>query len=220
MANKGYSLFRRFIDAQQAQELATLLKENGVAVYLEDNSPSFDVSFAGNQVESEIQVMVKQSDFPKAQALLEVSPETLKELVPKDHYLYKFSNSELYEILMKPDEWGDLDYQLAQQILKERGQKVDPALMETLKKQRLKDLKEPQPRQTALISAGYLFTLLGGFIGIFIGWYLWTAKRTLPNGEKVFIFEKQDRVQGSTLLVFGLIMMLIYLTLQLSIGLL
>ncbi|MDN5202313.1 hypothetical protein QQ008_13085 [Fulvivirgaceae bacterium BMA10] len=33
--------------------------------------------------------------------------------VDSNHYLYEFTDDELFEILMKPDEWGSIDYELS-----------------------------------------------------------------------------------------------------------
>ncbi|WP_431243320.1 hypothetical protein ACQ9BO_01130 [Flavobacterium sp. P21] len=53
--------------------------------------------------------------------------------------------------------------------------------------------------------AGYLFSLLGGGIGMVIGYSLWTSKKTLPNGERVYSYNEADRKHGKTIFILGTI---------------
>ncbi len=43
--------------------------------------------------------------------------------IDKSHYLFNFSDEELFDLLAKPDEWSAFDYQLAQKILDKRENK-------------------------------------------------------------------------------------------------
>ena len=43
---------------------------------------------------------------------------------------------------------------------------------------------------------GYFFTIIGGLLGIFIGYSLFTVKKTLPNGKKVYSYSENDRKHG------------------------
>lgn len=65
-------------------------------------------------------VKLKKNGFKKADSLL--FDESSKELdnVDKEHYLYNFTDEELFDILSKADEWNEFDYQLSQRILKDR----------------------------------------------------------------------------------------------------
>lgn len=37
-----------------------------------------------------------------------------------------------------------------------------------------------------------------------MGWHLYTLKKTLPNGEKVFIYNNQDRKHGWKIFILGI----------------
>jgi len=52
---------------------------------------------------------------------------------------------------------------------------------------------------------GYLFAILGGLIGIFIGVHLMSGKITLPDGTKVKKFNQSSRTQGTIMLIIGII---------------
>lgn len=74
-----------------------------------------------------------------------------------------------------------------------------------MKKQRLQELEKPDENQRPWIIAGYIFALLGGFLGIIIGYFLWTSKKTLPDGRKVYSYNQKDRMQGKYIFFIALI---------------
>ncbi|MEP7095275.1 MAG: hypothetical protein ABI793_14530, partial [Flavobacterium sp.] len=125
-----------------------------------------------------------------------------------------FTDDELYEILLKADEWNEFDYKLAQKILTQRGKSVDTELLKALKKQRLDLLTKPEEDQKSSIMAGYIFAILGGFLGILIGYSLWTSKKTLPNGQKVYSYNEKDRVHGKNIFYIGLIILPFYIIIR------
>ena len=202
---ESYSIFKKFPTLEQANELKELLKENGIESLLADNIPPVDVTFSGNTLQNEFEVRIKQSDFKKAEEILEKNAEKLIDQIDKDYYLFEFTDEELYEILLKSDEWNAFDYSLAQKILKQRGKSVDKELLNSLKNERLRDLAKPEENQKPWIIAGYVFSLLGGFLGLIIGYFLWTSKKTLPNGQKVYSYSANDRKHGKYIFYIGLI---------------
>lgn len=206
-----YLTFRRFNNPEDANDLVTTLNTNNIPYFVEDASPSFDVTFSGNTFEKEVHIKLKQSDFESTEELLLNNTQVAIDQLPKDYYLLEFTNEELIEILMKPDEWSPTDYSLSQQILKERGKEVDAEFISTLKKKRNEELSKPEKSQKNWIYAGYIFALLGGLLGIFIGWHLMTFKKTLPNGQRAYGYVESDRKNGRIILILGLIFLTISL---------
>lgn len=202
---ESYSIFKKFPTLEQANELKKLLNENGIESLLADNIPTVDITFSGNTLQNEFEIRIKQSDFKKAEEILEKNAENLIDQIDKGYYLFEFTDEELYEILLKSDEWNPFDYTLAQKILKQRGKSVDKALLSSLKNERLKNLAKPEENQKPWIIAGYIFSLLGGFLGLIIGYFLWTSKKTLPNGQKVYSYSANDRKHGKYIFYIGLV---------------
>lgn len=200
-----YSIFKKFSSLEQANELKDLLKENGIESLITDNIPPVDFTFSGNTLLNEFEVKVKQSDIKNAEKILERHAENLIDEIDADYYLFTFTNEELFDILLKQDEWNEIDYTLAQKILKQRGESVDKDLLKSLKNERLNDLSKPEKDQRHWIIAGYIFSLLGGFIGLIIGYSLWTSKKTLPNRQKVYTYSANDRTQGKYIFYIGLV---------------
>lgn len=202
---ENFIAFRSFPTLIQAKELETLLKENNIETILGDNLPPIDITFSGSSLQNQYEVKIDASDFQKAELILEKQTENLLETVDPDYYLLSFTNEELYEILLNSDEWNVFDYKLAQKLLNERGKTIDPDMLASLKKERLKILAKPEENQKPWIIAGYIFSVLGGGIGIVIGYSLWKSKKTLPNGERVYSYSAEDRKHGKTIFFISLI---------------
>jgi hypothetical protein len=197
--------FRNFPTLIQAKELQTLLNENNIKTVLADNIAPIDISFSGSTLQNQYEIQIESSDFEKAEAVLEKEAEIMLDRIDKDYYLLSFTNEELYEILLNSDEWNIFDYKLAQKLLADRGKTIDSEMLTTLKKERLKILSKPEENQKPWIIAGYIFSLLGGGIGIIIGYSLWKSKKTLPNGERVYSYSDQDRKSGKRIFLISII---------------
>jgi hypothetical protein len=143
----NYSIFRKFPTLELATEIKDLLQKNKVESILADNTPPVDVTFSGNTLQNEIEIRIKQSDFEKAESILEKNAENLIDQIDKNYYLFDFTNEELYDILLKSDEWSTFDYTLTQKILSQRGKPIDKDLLNSLKNERLKQLAKPEENQ-------------------------------------------------------------------------
>lgn len=211
MENSQFVTFQKFNLKEDAVELASLLRENGIEYRIEDSSSGLDSNFGNTELTKDYLIKLQKEDFEKADALLLQVSSNLVETIDKDHYLYDFTNEELKEIIIKKDEWSHLDFLLAQKILKERNHEILPEEIEKHRKQRLEDLAKPEEHQGTWIYIGYFFAFLGGFLGIFIGWYLKTHRKTLPNGERVFNYSESDRKQGNRILILSLFFLLFWI---------
>ena len=210
MDPNNFLTYKKFNFKNEATELADLLIANNIEILFEDTSPVFDLTFTDNELNKEYRIKLKKSDFAKAdRLLLSISAKQINE-VGKDYYLFEFSNEELIDVLTKSDEWSPFNYSLAQKILKDRGQEVNEKLLETLKEQRNEELAKPNENKESWIIAGYVFSFLGGLLGIFIGWSLLSNKKTLPNGESVNANSVEDREHGKRILILGIILFIIW----------
>lgn len=200
-----FSIYRRFPNIQLAKEVNDLLLANGIKTAIGDNSAPVDITFTGNTLQDQIEIRIAPADFQKADELLQDQARQVMQDLDPDYYLHNFSDDELYDILLKPDEWNDFDYVLAQHLLNERGKSIDQEQLDALRKQRIQDLAKPEKGQRAWIIAGYVFSFMGGFLGIIIGYFLWNSRKTLPNGEKVYSYGAKDRKHGLNILLIGII---------------
>ncbi len=129
--------FKTFNQEEEFINFIDLLTTRRIAYQTEIFNSTID-SASLRPLEKEFIVKVRQMDFSQVNQILdEIAAESVKE-ADIDHYLFTFSDKELYEIMAKPDEWSAFDYQLAKKILRERGKSIDDDFLQSLKKQELK----------------------------------------------------------------------------------
>lgn len=213
-----FSVFKKYSSVEQTQEVVTLLNSNEIETEIGNNIPPVESLLTGNNITPEFEIKIKILDFDKANKLLQSSAEKQISQVDKDYYLFSFSDDELYDIILKQDEWNEFDYSLAKELLSERRKPIDEELIKALKKQRLSDLAKPEENQKPWIIAGYIFALLGGFIGIIIGYLLMTSKKNLPNGQRVYSYNSTDRQHGKMIFYIGIALLPFYIILRILIA--
>jgi Superfamily I DNA and RNA helicases len=205
----NFLAFRTFPTLEQAVELAASLNQHGIKTQLGDNIPSFDVSFASNTFQHQYEVQISSSEFDRAEQVLSTEYENLREEVDESHYLYSFSDEELFDVLAKPDEWNKLDYKLAREILGSRGHNIDSARLNALKQTRMEELAKPEKSRSFWIAIGYIWAISGGAIGIVIGYLLYSSKKTLPNGDRVYLYNQTDRMHGERMFLIGIVVFIV-----------
>jgi hypothetical protein len=197
--------YRDFFEQETADGFIQLLVENGIAYEVEEFRDVLSPIYQERMMSRGTTVKLRQADFKKVDDLLSgLAKENLSE-VDETHYLYEFSNDELLDVLSKPDEWNEFDYELSKKILDSRGVVVSDSMLSDLKNKRLKELSEPEPRQVWLVRLGYLLAIIGGLLGILIGLYLVTYKKVLPNGDRIYGYSRQDRAHGKLIFVIGVV---------------
>lgn len=122
--------------------------------------------------------------------------ELLQKQVDPDYYLLDFSKEELTDVLIKSDEWSEFDVDLARELLHTRGELLDEETLKSERSKRKAILVAPDKNQTALIIVGYVFAFFGGFIGLIIGVTLYTSKKEIPDGTKVYRYSESNRRAG------------------------
>jgi len=196
--------YRHFRTIEDTEELTTILDENSIEYAIEEESASVDITFTGN-LETEFHVKLHQEDFDKVNEILEKQAAETVDQIDTSHYLYQFSNEELFEILEKPDEWSDVDHLLAHKILKSRGAQITDEEVDGLKLLRNDELAQPEKASPFFILLGYAFALAGGLIGIFIGYYIYSTHKILSDGERLPMFDESSRVKGKIIMIVSII---------------
>jgi len=199
---------RKFSDKEPFNDFLQTLEISSIPYQTEVFKERID-AVSMRTLPAEYNVRVPKDKFSQVFEILNdiASKEVLE--VDNTHYLFDFTDQELYDILAKPDEWSAFDYQLSQRILKERGKEIDKDFLNSLRKTRIEDLAKPEEKQTNNVWVGYLFSLRGGLIGIAIGWNMMSSKKKLPNGEEIFIYQENDRKYGKRIMILGIIMLII-----------
>ena len=207
----NFATYRKFIFKDDSLDLIEILKEHKIDFILSDNSSRLDSTFGNDDNTKQFALKIERANFKKVEELEEDLISKSLDNVNKDYYLFEFSDEELIEIVLKSEECNKFDYLLAQKILKERGKEVNLDLIKAINKRRIDDLKTEEASPKWLIYIGYLFSVLGGFIGIFIGLYLMNYKKTLPNGETIYGFGTEDRKSGKNVFICSIMGIIFWL---------
>lgn len=197
---------RTFRTPEEAQAFIVELEALGFAPVLEDNRKFLSGAILG-AVPDYFVVKLPSAELLSAEAALEEAAGKELAEVPDDHYLFSFSDDELQEIAHKPDEWNALDRKLARRLLTERGQYVPNA--EALTAARIEELAEPARPQTIRVLIGYVCVVLFPYLAVFIGYHLNTAKKALPDGRRVYVYNGDDRSHGKWIFFIGIVTSLI-----------
>jgi hypothetical protein len=203
--------YKKFQNANQLSEISELLKQNNILFEIEDNTTRVSQFIIGQDYEDNIAIKISPDDFITVNKLLEDNATELINNLNEDYYLYKFSNDELMQIVVEPDKWGEIDQKLSVKLLNNRGVTVTKELLKTLEQKRFKELSAQETASNLWIIAGYMSSLLGGLLGIGIGMSLCTTKRTLPNGDSVYVYIDKDRSDGRNMMIIGAIMFMVSL---------
>ncbi|MAO46046.1 MAG: hypothetical protein CL823_02740, partial [Crocinitomicaceae bacterium] len=218
--NMSFALFRTVKTPEEAKPIFRILESGSIEYKVVENSESFDITFAGNTTFKDLQILIPQDQFEKAEVLFVNSTDAIVNDVDQDYFLFEFSNEELYDVLLKQDEWGPFNYSLSKKILTERGEDISQDFLLELKERRINDLSNPDDilhlnsKNIFVVSKmyvilGYLSSLLGGVLGIIMGYAIWTNKKTLPNGNRVPVYSKTDQRHGRIMFFMGVIVLII-----------
>jgi len=208
--------YRKYGTEEEAIELIELLKSNNIECFVENIVPSVDMTFTGgNELEDKVAVKLKPKDFEKVEDLLSKVATENVDLIDRDHYLYDFTDEELFEVLENFNEWSKTDFLLAQRILKERGKYIAEEQIEELKNKKIAELRMPEKGHRGWLIAGYIFAILGGLLALFIGYHHYKFKKSLPTGERVYAYDAKTRGTGLRIFYIGLISIVFWITIRL-----
>ncbi|RMG71810.1 MAG: hypothetical protein D6722_06250 [Bacteroidetes bacterium] len=203
--------FRTFGDLLEARETLRLLEQADIPFVVEDLNADFDPFFAFNKVGAKVFIKVAQSDFPRARQALLRAAALYQGRVSPEHYLHDFSREELREVVYRQDEWSVEDVLMAQQLLRERGEEMDEAALAAAWQARLQEIRQPQAGDREGLRIGWLLSLIGGLLGVFIGYNYWQLRKYDPEGQPFWVYDAATRRQGHYMMYLGLGMSLLWM---------
>lgn len=200
----AYATYRTFTDSEEADALRQVLAHHGIPYRIDRAKPAVDLSFDPDHAHERILVFLPLERFADADRAQEAAAPDASNSDLEHHYLQDFSNEELLEILYKSHEWHPGDVMIARKLLETRGVKEDPAMIADKRLEEIIAIREPVAGPPNLIAAGFLLALLGGILGIVLGWSFVTLKERDPNGEEFYKYDGLTRSLGIWMIVSGL----------------
>ncbi|WP_284653098.1 hypothetical protein [Flavobacterium terrisoli] len=210
---RDFKTFMSLTDSAIAEEFASILEANQIQFKVQDTSKDFDASFSNDKARHSILLMLDPRDFDLANQVLESKTTFDISAFDKNHPFFSFTSEELIDVVKNYDEWNPYDVKLAKHLLEKQDILMNSRDIETF--QKVKEISAEVKEQTSsnrlMIITGYLFCLLGGFIGIGIGLFLISAKKTNLSGQKEYVYNPTERTHGYLMLFAGVVIFLLYI---------
>jgi hypothetical protein len=197
-----FLVFRSFYTEEEAISLTQFFKEKGIACSMVKHRPILDKVYVGVNYDPEFHVKINGYEFSKANEMLDRHIDQHLSEIGEDYYLYSFTDSELLEIIERPDEWNNQDIVISKKILRDRGVAITDKEVTERKVSRIKILEKPEREKAVFIFLGYFFSLFA-FFGIGFALLVLNLKKTLPDGRKVFVYDSRTRGHGKNMLIIA-----------------
>jgi len=131
--------------------------------------------------------------------------QNISELSP-DYYLFSFSDDELLEIINKPYEWNNQDVIISRQILETRGKHITAEEINRIQSERVKELSRPENSSVSKLITGYLLAVFFCPVGIFYALFLLNAKKILPDGRKISVYDNDIKTHFRMMALISAVM--------------
>lgn len=210
MSEQELITFRKLAHLEEAEALVKIFKSRSIRADYKKIEGDLGGAFQGNMDTFKYEVRILEKSRDKAEEVLEQMAFAELEDVDKSHYLYEFSDDDLIDVLVRREEWNEIDYVLSRKILKDRGVKINKEEIEERHTAYIAKISEPKGGQGVWIIIGYISAILGGFLGLLIGYMLFQAKTVLPNGSKVPAYTPATRKHGKYMFFLSFITLAIF----------
>jgi hypothetical protein len=205
----GFQNYRSFESEESARAIIGLLLEDaGIPYHISSASTDHDVMFAKSATPMNIWLQLYPHDFIRANQMLEQRASEVV-VLNKSHFLNSYTDQELRDVIYRSDEWSPEDYAMAGKILESRGIPYTRAELDTLRSQRLAEIRTPKSG-TWLVITGFAVLILGGILSVILGWGLYSSTSTDPTGRKYYDYDEPSRRKGLMIMISGIVVLLYY----------
>ncbi|MBC7875288.1 MAG: hypothetical protein H7Y01_14890 [Ferruginibacter sp.] len=201
-----FEVFKSFYSEEQAGTFLKLFNDNGIDCKLEKTKQVVDKLFIGDGADTEFHLKLKSEDFKKANQL--INDQVLQHIseLDTDYYLFSFSDVELLEIINKPDEWNNQDVIISGKILETRGLQVPAEEINRIQSERIKELSRPEKPGASKLITGYVLAVFFCLLGLFYALLHLNAKKTLPDGIKVPVYDDSTKIHFRLMILISVVM--------------
>lgn len=208
----NFKTYKNLTDIVLAKEIAKILETHKIVHKILDTSNDFDATFSLDDTKNSILILLDSKDFDHADKLIDENLNFDINQFSSQHPFFSFTKEELIEVVKNFDDWSPLDVKLANHLLKEQNVTINQTEIKTHQVKKIRNEETPQKSKAITLLFGYLFSLLGGFLGLGIALFLVFGKRTLSDGSKKYIYCESDRKHGIYMLFISIsiIMLAIY----------
>jgi len=187
---------------EEAADVQEILVANNVGCKLIESDASFDPS-TGVSTEKKLSIQVLRTDYEKARDVLMRELEKADQALDAEHYFNDYSNEELLDVIKSEDEWSPEDVVHARKMLQERKVEWNEEEIFSINEAKRNAKDNPETVSTPNLIGGFVLALLGGLLGIGMGWYLMALKKDSRDGNRIFVYDEKTRKAGRLMLFVG-----------------
>ena len=195
---------------EEIRTASEVLDVNGISYQVSNAGAVFDVTTIGSQPLNDYLIKVTDSDLESARLALE-NHYTAKDL-PRDHFLRAATDEDILEILASPLDWDAFTVAHARSIAATRA--INPDAIKGKSEERIiekrEEIKVGKAAPTWLLVLGWASALMGGLIGIGIGYSLSYMKEETPEG-RFYTYDESSRRRGGQILILSVVMVVVWI---------
>lgn len=212
MSNEiSYTLLLTGNTPEDLEAISEGLSARAIPYKVEKEPVAFDPTFAFRTQVGGIQVWVDEMRLDEARREM----EALGMLVPEkddaaSDFFADFSNEELQEVLVKPEEWGVDQVVLARQTLLERGEEIDVPKIKAERKAHLNEARKPRKAHPIIFVIAVLAMVPGGFLGLILAFWVALATSKDPEGKRYFYYTQNSRRIAAVIAGIGIVWCIIF----------
>lgn len=218
-----FILYRSFLNLEEGKKMEALLEENKIPHVLDIPRVSLSPDIIGTGMNIKATLKVLAQDFKRIDKMIadEIRKVPFSEL--KGHPLQECSVEDLYDILLKPEEWNIENRTMAQIILTNRGKSISEEEVERIKTERLHQIrkgKEGSLRFMLFCLGCLVYSVFTNIIplsilfGMAMGAYYLFAKKHDMEGNSYYEYEATTRLYGKVILIGSTAIFLVKLALR------
>jgi hypothetical protein len=160
--------YQTFPTLQEAAGLIDLLEAHQIRYEIDDSSMRFGLSANDNLLETGVIIKINADDVEKVKA---IDVHNVPAEFTANHYLHTFSDNDIMDIFVNPEEWTDEEIALAREIAAQRNLQLTA---EAVKYSREKSYTETVKELRAQIAEE--FAIRGR-----ASWFVWIGGATFAN---------------------------------------
>lgn len=202
-----YIILYEAASEEEAQDISQLLIENNFDCIVVNETGGFD-GILGTSHAAKITIQINRDEYKKAKIFLASLEEQNS---TEDSYLNDFSNDELLNILKQENDWSVHDVNIARKLITQRGIAIDEEKIQVENKEYLAKIDEPEKAKDLVLILGFLLAVLGGLLGIAIGYFIMTLKKSDSSGNKIYYYNENSRFWGSVIFYTGIFVLVFIL---------
>lgn len=193
--------YAKFHTNEELATVTTILDRASIAYEIEKEKNLLDKVYIGESYDPMIALKIGSTDFITVNTLMVNSVEIDISSINKDYYLLHFSVDELISVIEHPYDWNYFDQALAKYLLAQQQIILPSAIPSSTTDIQYK----PIGLGIQWLILEYLLSIVMVYAGIIIGGITLIAYKTLPDGKKTAIYNKQIRNHGKWMIVIGVL---------------